>query len=120
MIIVVKGVISPADDKVLQANMFNPTSEPNMRYIFVDISVTCKKATDDKCIILGYEFSVIDTNGVTHDMEFIAGVSGKFEGGEFYGGATKTGYFIFNVPKDDNGLIMKYSSVISEAYMSLY
>jgi hypothetical protein len=120
MVIVVKGVISPADDTVIQANMFNPTSEPNMVYIFVDISITCKKTTDEKCSILGFEFSVIDSNGVSHDIAFVAGVSSEFEGGEFYGGATKTGYFIYNVPKDDNKLILEYSSIISEAYLALY
>jgi hypothetical protein len=120
MAITVKGLISPADDTVKQANMFNSTSEPNMIFVFVDISITCKKATDDQCSVLGYEFSVIDSNGVDHDNAFAAGISGEFESGEFYGGATKSGYFVYNVPKDDNKLILKYSSFVSEAYLALY
>jgi len=120
MAILVKEVVSPADDIVVKGNMFNSTPDPSSRYILVNILVTCKKSTDDKCNLLGFEFKVIDTSGVSHDVEFVAGVAGEFEAGEFYGGATKSGYLPYMVPKNDNGLILIYSGLLTgEAYLSL-
>ncbi len=121
MAISVQDVVNPADDIIAKGNSFNSDAEAGNHYIFADLSVTCEKTSDESCNLSGYEFSVINSSGVTHDPEiFVAGVDGMFEGGEFYGGATKTGYLTFIVPDDDTGLIMKYSAILSdEAFLSL-
>lgn len=122
MTIKIQGVVDPADKIIKEGNMFNSEPEAGNKYILVDIAVKCNKSTDDKCNLSGFEFSVIDTNGLDHDSEiFLAGVDGMFEGGDFYGGATKTGKIAFIVPIDDKGLIMKYEAIFGgEAYFSIY
>ncbi len=121
MVIKITEFKSPTNDIVQAGNQFNTMPEAGNIYVFVNVSINCNKGTDATCNIGGYEFSVIDTAGITHDSEiFLAGVSGLFEPGEFYGGATKSGYLAFVVPEGDNGLILKYSSFLaSEAYFSL-
>ena len=121
MAIKVTEVIAPADTTVENANMFNSTPDTNSQYIMVNLSVTCKKSSDDKCTLSSFDYKVIDSSGVTHDNEFVAGVSGEIEDGDFFGGAAKTGYLIYIVPKDDKGLLLLYSGFLSsEAYLSLY
>ena len=120
MAIKITEIVAPANDIVAAGNQFNTVPEAGNIYIFLNLSITCNKSTDATCSILGFEFSVIDSGGITHDSEFfLAGVSGLFESGEFYGGATKTGYVAFIVPEGDTGLIMKYSNFISEAFFAL-
>jgi len=113
-------IISPANDIVMSGNQFNTIPDPGNVYIFVSISITCNKSADSNCNIGGYEFSLIDSTGISHNAEiFIAGVSGLLASGEFYGGATKAGYLAFIVPEGDTGLILKYDSFLSEAFFAL-
>jgi hypothetical protein len=121
MAISVTEVISPADDLVAKGNMFNSKAEAGSHYIFANISATCQKTTDETCSLSGFEFSVIDSAGLTHDPQImIAGVSGMLEAGDFYGEAKKTGYLAFTVPDTDTGLILKYSGFLSgDAYLAL-
>jgi hypothetical protein len=119
----VTEVISPADNTVRSGNMFNSTPEPGSHYMLIGISVTCTRSADQSCSIFSFEFSVIDTGGVTHSAEsFLSGVPDLFEDGEFYGGARKSGYLAFIVPDGDNGLILKYSALLGlggEAFLAL-
>lgn len=121
MTFMITEVIAPANDIVREGNQFNSEPEPGQQYIFVNISTTCDKGTDDTCNLFGFEFSLIDSSGITHDAElFVAGVNGLFEPGEFYGGATKTGYLVFLVPEGDESLILKYEALfVGEAFFAL-
>ncbi len=121
MTIVVTEVVAPANNIVAEGNMFNSTPEPGNEYIFVNISVMCTKSADETCNLSGFEFSLIDSAGITHDAEiFIAGVSGLFEGGEFYGGSTKTGYLPFLAPESDLSAIIKFEELFGgEAYLAI-
>jgi hypothetical protein len=58
---------------------------------------------------------------VVHDSGFIAGVPNTLESGEFYGGASTSGYLIFIAPIGDKGVILKYSELFgSEVFISVY
>ena len=121
-LIVVTEVVSPADDIVQQGNMFNTAAEQGKHYIFANTSVSCTLPADQSCTLSTFEFKVIDSAGIAHDSEFLlAGVTGLLEDGEFYGGATKSGYLPFIVPNDDAGLILHYEALIfgGEAFIAL-
>jgi hypothetical protein len=122
MTINIQGVIDPADEIITSGNIFNSDAGEGNKYILIDIVVRCNKSTDDKCNLSGFEFSVIDSNGIAHDVElFVAGVDGLFESGDFYGDSIKAGKLAFIVPIDDNGAIMKYEEIFGgEAYFSVY
>jgi hypothetical protein len=50
----------------------------------------------------------------------IAGVPGRFEGSEFFGGATKEGYLIFLVDGELGDYVLKYEALFGgEAYLRL-
>jgi hypothetical protein len=117
----VTDIVVPADAIVKKGNSFNSKPEPGNQYIFVNTAATCNKSTDESCSLAGFEFSLIDSAGIAHDPEiFIAGVDGLFEPGEFFGGATKTGYIPFIVPIDDTKLILRYSGILgSDAYFAI-
>jgi hypothetical protein len=120
MTFAVTEVVSPADDIVRQGNMFNSTPVPGTHYLLAKIAATCNLSTDESCNLIGFEFSLIDSSGVVHDAEFVAGVPGEFEGGDFFGGATKEGYMVFTAPEGDEGLILKYEELFGgEAYLAL-
>jgi len=121
-VVVVTEVISPADDIVRRGNMFNTTPEPGNHYVFVNTTVTCTLPSDQSCNLSTFEFTLIDASGIAHDPGiFLTGVTGLLEDGEFFGGATKSGYLAFIVPDDDAGLILHYEALLfgGEAFMAI-
>jgi hypothetical protein len=114
-------VVFPADSDVRQGSPWNPTPEPSANYILVGIAATCHLPADSSCRLSGLEFSLIDTAGIGHNPRLlIAGVPGKFEGGEFFGGATKEGYLIFVVDGEPADYVLKYEALFGrEAYLQL-
>ncbi len=119
--LVVGEVIRPATEIIMIGNMFNTEPEEGQEYILVEVSTRCDKGSDDTCNISGFEFSLIGSTGVVHDSEWlISGVDGLYEGGEFFGGATITGYLPFIIGQDEIDLILKYEELfVGEAYLAL-
>jgi hypothetical protein len=111
-----------ANQIVKDGNVFNEIPESGQQFVLVDLSIRCDKPEDQKCSITLLEFSVIDSGGIDHAPKIIlAGVDGLMDGGEFYGGAVKTGSLAFIVPEMDQGLILKYDEIFGgEAYLSVY
>ncbi len=122
MSIVVTEVVSPADRIVAAGNKHNATLEPNSLFIMVNVTVTCKKAAAEKCLLVGNEFKVIDSAGVFHRHVYTVGVDGIFLPGEFKGGDALKGYLIFQVPIGDKKLILRYAgnNTGGEANLALY
>ena len=114
-------VVFPADTAVRQGSLWNPTPEPTANYIFVGIAATCNLPAESSCRLSGLEFSLVDTAGIGHNPRLlIAGVPGKFEGSEFFGGATKQGYLIFSVDGELTEYVLKYEALFGgEAYLQL-
>lgn len=120
MSISVAYVVSPADQMMEVASSYNPSPDPGNRYIFVNLSVVCKKAKDP-CHMSGYEFGVWDSVGAPHSPEtFVIGVTGLFDPYDFRAGSTKSGFLVFQAPLDDNRLVMKYSGYSQEIFFALY
>ncbi len=122
MSIVVTEVVSPADDIVAAGNKHNATLEPNSVFIMVNVTVTCRKAAAEKCLLVGNEFKVIDSAGVFHRHVYTLGVDGIFLPGEFKGGEALKGYLIFQAPIGDKKLILRYAgnNTGGEANLALY
>jgi hypothetical protein len=121
MSLYVTDVVFPADTIVREGNLFNPTPEPASDYILVGVKATCNLPAESSCRLSGLEFSLVDTAGIAHNPRLlIAGVPGKFEGGEFFGGATRSGYLIYVVNGDPGEYILKYQALFGgEAYLAL-
>ena len=122
MAIVVTEIVSPADTIVAAGNKHNATLEPNSVFIMVNVTVTCKKAAAEKCLLVGNEFKVINSAGVFHRHVYTLGVDGIFLPGEFKGGEALKGYLIFQVPIGDKKLILRYAgnNTGGEANLALY
>ena len=114
-------VVVPADDIVRDGSLWNPTPEPASSYMLVGLAATCDLPPEASCRLSGLEFSLVDTAGIAHNPRLlIAGVPGKFEGSEFFGGATKSGYLIYVVNGDPGDYILKYEALLrGEAYLAL-
>lgn len=114
-------VIRPATEIVMDANPFNTEPEEGQEYIFVEVITTCEEGQDDTCEIIGFEFSLIGSSGVVYEPEiFVAGVEGLYEGGEFFGGATRSGYMPFLIEQTETDLILKYEELFGgDAYLAL-
>lgn len=121
MTLSITEIVFPADTEVREGSLFNPTPEPAADYVLVGIAATCNLAPEASCRLSGLEFSLVDPAGIAHNPRvLIAGVPGKFEGGEFFGGATKTGYLVFVIEGQPSDYILKYEVLFGgEAYLQL-
>ncbi len=117
----VTEVVFPADALVRDGSFLNPTPEAASDYVLVGLAATCTLPSDSSCRLSGLEFSLVDTAGIAHNPRlWIAGVPGKFEGSEFFGGATKSGYLIYVIEGDPADYILKYEALFGgEAYLTL-
>lgn len=117
----VTDVVFPADAAVRDGSLWNPTPEPDADYILVGIAATCNLPSDASCRLSGLEFSLVDPDGIGHNPRLlIAGVPDKFEGSEFFGGATKRGYLIFVIGGEPATYVLKYEALFGgEAYLRL-
>jgi hypothetical protein len=102
-------VTRPANDIVVQGNMFNDTPEPNSEYLIVRLHVECTKPTNDKCSFSYFEFKTVGADGQVHDTASVAGIPGAFESfAEFFGGASIEGSLVYLATKDDPSLVLFY------------
>ena len=117
----VTDVVFPADTVVRDGSLWNPTPEPASDYMLVGVAATCNLPPESSCRLSGLEFTLVDPAGIAHNPRIlIAGVAGKFEGSEFFGGATKSGYLIYVVDGDPADYILKYEALFGgEAYLYL-
>jgi len=117
----VTDVVFPADTVVRDGSLWNPTPEPASDYMLVGVAATCNLPAESSCRLSGLEFTLVDPAGIAHNPRIlIAGVAGKFEGSEFFGGATKSGYLIYVVDGDPADYILKYEALFGgEAYLYL-
>jgi len=112
------SIVRPADSIVASGNMFNSTPEPAKEYLFVEVQVTCKKTTDEKCSINPvFSMNALGSKGVEYDPEFfLSGVDNLLEGTEFYGNAVVTGYVPFIVSKDETDFVLVYDPLLGERF----
>ena len=114
MQVMITNVQRPANDIVVQANMFNATPIPNVQeYIIIKLHVECKKPTNEKCIFSDSEFKTVGADGQVHDQSFVAGVPQTFEAfAEFFGGASLDGYMVFLVTQGDSSIVLFHDPLL--------
>lgn len=117
----ITDLVFPADPLVRDGSLLNPTPESASDYLLVGLAATCNLPPDSSCRLSGLEFVLVDAAGIAHNPRLlIAGVPGKFEGSEFFGGATKSGYLIYVVEGQPADYILKYEALFGgEAYLQL-
>src|SRR5690349_2838632 len=108
MQVTILSVTRPADDIVLQGNMFNDTPVPNAQeYLMVNLQVECTKSSNDKCSFNAHEFKTVGADGQVHDPASVAGIPQEFETfAEFFGGAVLTGNVVFLVTQGDDQVVL--------------
>lgn len=118
----VMGIVRPADDIVLNANMFNEEPETGKEYLQVEIQIVCNKPPDKKCYFETNNLKTVGSDGnVLEEEIFVSGVEGMLEAGEFFGDATRTGKMFFMVDKGDENVVLFYEPLLfgSPTYIAL-
>jgi len=119
MAFVIVGATRPATDKVMAGNQFNTSPEAGQEYVMVNVRITCKKSTDDKCSFYTYNLKLLGSSGIQRDPEImVAGVDGllDFTITEFFGGATIEGAIPFIVNSDESDLLLVYSPIFGNPF----
>lgn len=81
------------------------TPEEGKEYIRVSVKIENK--TDDKISYNSYDWEVQDSDGDIQNVALYT-QDGALDSGELAAGGKKTGDLFFEVPKDDNGLVLHY------------
>ena len=111
----VVGVIRPADDIVAEGNMFNPRPGPGNEMMLVTLSVTCRPEGDDTCTFAPVlEFLLVSPIGVHRPEWLVAGLPNPLRGGEISSGETVSGDILFEVGKEETGLVLVYSESLGD------
>jgi hypothetical protein len=119
MAFVVTGSTRPATDVVMAGNQFNTRPEAGQEYAIVNVRITCRKSSDDKCSLFSYSLKLLGSSGIQRDPElFVTGVSGliDFSITEFFGGATLEGGIPFIVNSDETDLLLVYSPLFGNPF----
>ncbi len=92
--LLVAHVIRPADAEIERANQFNPDPEPGNEYVMVELVLTCKKDSDETCLVSpAFDLELAGSKGIVREPDiFIAGVPHMLERTEFFGGVTVSGW----------------------------
>jgi len=122
MNIVITGIERPVDQKIKQANMFNPSPDPGDEFIMIHIQADCMKERDETCYISYYDFNLSGSRGIIHGPIInVASIRGELDSTQFFGGASVTGWMVYEVGQEETGLILSYSTFLglSNAYLAL-
>ncbi len=116
---IVTGVVRPADSIVSSGNMYNEVPAAGKEYMFVTLSVTCKKTSDQQCTLSSYNLKALGSDGILIDQSImLAGVDGLLEsfGTTFYGGANVTGNIAFTVTQGDTSILLVYQPFLGDSF----
>lgn len=122
--LLIDKVDRPADTVVSQGNMFNQTPGANEEYMLLHVSLTCNKASSEKCSLFPtQEVNLVGSDGVVIDQAYaIAGVPDLLEPSVgLFGGASISGAIVFLVPEDETLLVIlqPVAGLGKEGYLTL-
>ncbi|MEN6480963.1 MAG: DUF4352 domain-containing protein, partial [Anaerolineaceae bacterium] len=118
MAFLILNTIRPANDIVKAGTEFNTTPEEGQEYVFIEIQVTCKKTSDEKCSFNpSFSTKLLGSKGIEYDPDiFVVGVDKILESSEFYGDAVISGYIPFIISKDEANLILVYDPFLGDKF----
>lgn len=80
----------------------------------VKLTLQCTKASDKKCNFLSPNAKLSGSSGILNDIEImIAGVPDLLETTEFYGGASTSGWLIYQVKQGETDLVLSIEPFLS-------
>ena len=104
----VKNVIRPANHIADDATFYHEP-ERGIEYVAVDIKVGCEAPEGQTCSVSTLDFGSIGERGISYRAEMLTtGISHGFEAGSIPGGKSRSGYLLFEVARDDEGLVMVF------------
>ena len=119
----VSAVKRPADQIIEDANWLNPDPDAGNEYVMITTNVTCNRGAGENCTISAeFELSVVGSSAVTHTPEWlISGIDGMFESGDLSGGATRSGWLVFEVGQNETNLVLVYQEFFGSgrAYLAV-
>lgn len=102
-------VTRPANDIVVQGNMFNDTPTPNQEYMLVRVRAECTKPANETCTFDSYTLKAVGADGTVRDSGGVAGIPEELEfSTEFFGGASIEGNLVFLIPAADPSVVLFY------------
>jgi hypothetical protein len=113
---IVTGMVRPADSIVSKGNYFNYKPATGEEWLFIKLSVTCKKTSDEHCVLSTNSFKALGSNGILIDGLGAAGVDGLLQDTTFYGGANVTGNLSFVVTIGDKSILLVYQSTLGDSF----
>lgn len=118
MAFTITDIIRPANKLVKAGNQFNSLPDDGLEYIFVEINVTCKKSSDEKCSVNPYfNMKLVGSEGIEYDPDiFIAGVKNILDSKEFYGDASVKGYVPFIVSEGETDFVLLYDPFLGDTF----
>ena len=88
----------------------------------VRVTIQCIQPPTEKCNVYLSDFELSGSTGLIREPEWaVAGLPHMLESTEMFGGATLSGWLVFEVGQDETGLILAWEPMfsLSAAYMSL-
>jgi len=114
MNLTIVDIVRPADAVVKKGNQFNKKPEAGQEYLQANIEISCGKGSSDKCSFLTLSLKAVGDDGNVLTPEFVSGIDGQLETGEFFGGATKKGSLFYLVAKDDSKVVLFYDPIFGD------
>ena len=119
----VSGFVRPGDPLIEAASELNHKPDAGNEYVLVTFNVTCSQEAGELCDFSAeFELSLVSSSGVDHDPEwFVIGFENMFESGIFSGGATRSGWLVFEVGQGETGLVLTYEELLGSgrAYLAI-
>lgn len=99
--------IRPADDIVANANIFNSTPGAGKEYVLVEIGVGYK-GSGSTTVSPAWDFALVGSENRVYDAKLFEVIPNPLESVELYFNGSATGNLLFEVPKSDSNLVIRY------------
>jgi hypothetical protein len=110
----VTDVIRPADD-IVAGSIFNPQPGPGNEMMLVTVSITCHPEEGDTCPLAPVlDFLLVSPQGVHRPEWLVSGLPNLLSSGEISSGETVSGDLLFEVGKEETGLVLVYSESLGD------
>ncbi|MBC7227092.1 MAG: DUF4352 domain-containing protein [Thermoflexales bacterium] len=101
--------IRPADDIVAEGSTLNPRPGPGNEMILVTVSLTCRPEEETCAFVPALDFLLVSSMGVHRPKWLVVGLPNPLRGGEMQAGETVSGDIVFEVGKEETGLVLVYT-----------
>ena len=105
-------------DQHKQVRSYNDDPEDGYEYVLISVQIDNLGDPNSSKSFSESRFEVTGDRGVVYDGAYVA-IEDEL-GGEIYGGSTLRGNLIFEVPSDEEGLVLKYNALLCYDCPDLY